>query len=54
MFWKEKEGDVVWEHVIAWIIGVVVLVVFIFLYFALTGKATGAADFLKNLLRFGK
>ncbi len=43
-----------WDHVIVWILALIVLAVIIFLYFALTDKASGAAQFLKNLLRFGK
>lgn len=46
-----KKGDVVWEHVVAWLLALLVLAVVIFSYFALTGKATGAVDFLKHLLR---
>ena len=49
-----KEGDVVWDHLTVWILALVALAVILFLYFALTDKASGAVQFLKNLLRFGK
>jgi len=49
-----KKGDVVWDHVTVWILALIVLAVIILLYFALTDKASGAVQFLKNLLRFGK
>ena len=49
-----KKGDVTWEHIVAWLLALLVLAVIIYSYFALTGKATGAVDFLKNLLRLGR
>lgn len=50
---RGKKGDVTWDHVIPWLLGLLVLVLIIFLYMALNDKATGAGQMLKNLLRFG-
>ena len=54
MMIQRKKGDVEWDHLIPWILGLLVLAVVIFLYFALSGRATGAVEFMKNFMRFGK
>ena len=49
-----KRGQIVWDHLIPWIIGVAILVLGFIMYAILNGKANSAADFLKNLFRFGR
>lgn len=49
-----KEGDIEIETLIWWIVALVVLVVVILGFFVLQGKGTGALEYLKNLLRFGR
>jgi len=49
----EKKGQLEWDTLIPWIIGIIILVLVFFLYEILYGKGTGALGFLKNLLRFG-
>lgn len=50
---KDKKGQI-WETLIPWIIGLLVLVVILGFYFVLSGKGTAAIDFVKNLFRFGR
>lgn len=50
---KGKKGQV-WETLIPWIIGLLVLVVILMFYFFLSGKGQVAIDFIKNLFRFGR
>jgi len=50
---KSKKGQI-WQTLIPWIIGVAVLVLILILYVILSGKGTGAIEYFKNLVRFGK
>jgi len=50
---KGKKGQI-WQTLIPWIIGVAVLVSVIILYVILSGKGTGAIEYIKNLMRFGR
>ncbi|MDP4039383.1 MAG: hypothetical protein Q8P57_02280 [Candidatus Pacearchaeota archaeon] len=51
-FWKK--GELTFEVLIPWLIGIGVLILMIALYFILNGKGVSAADYFKNLWRFGK
>jgi len=51
---KNKKGDIEWDTMIYWIIGILVLVLSFFLYKILSGKGTSALEYLKNLFRFGR
>jgi len=47
-----KRSQIVWDNLIPWIIGIMILVIGFIVYAILNGKMNGAADFLKNLFRF--
>src|SRR3989338_699014 len=49
---SKKRGQLVWDNLIPWIIGIAVLVLMFVLYFILSGKGQSAITFLKNLFRF--
>ena len=50
---SKKRGQLVWDNLIPWIIGVAVLVLMFVLYLILTEKGQSAINFLKNIFRFG-
>jgi len=50
---RNKKGQLVWDELIPWIIGIGVLVLGFVLYFILSGKGAGLIDYLKNIFRFG-
>ncbi len=50
----DKRGELVWDELIPWIIGLVVLALIFVLYFTLSGKGQGIIDYLKSLFRFGR
>lgn len=48
----EKRGQLIWQELAPWIIGIGVLVLSLILYMILTDKGTGLIGYLKNLFRF--
>ena len=50
---KGKKGLTL-ETLIPWMIAVAVLVLVTTLYLILSGKGTGAIEYIKNLMRFGR
>ena len=50
----EKRGELVWDELIPWIIGLGIIALVFVLYFVLSGKGQGIIDYLKSLFRFGK
>ena len=50
---RGKKGQI-WDTLIPWIIGAGVLVLVIILYIVLRGKGSGALEYIKNIIRFGK
>ncbi len=48
----KKRGQLVWQELAPWIIGVGVLVLVVILYLTLSEKGQGAIQFLKDSLRF--
>ena len=46
-----KRGQIAWDQLIPWIIGLGVLALAFVLYFILTGKANSIIDYFKNLAR---
>lgn len=48
---ESKRGQIVWDELIPWIIGLGVLALAFVLYFILTGKANGIIDYFKSLTR---
>jgi hypothetical protein len=48
-----KKGQLEWDTLIPWIIGIAVLILAFVLYKIFYGKGVGALTFLKNLFRFG-
>lgn len=53
MFGIGKRG-IVWDTLIPWIIGLIVLVLFIVIYGIINDWGGGAIEYFKNLLRFGR
>lgn len=51
---RGKRGELVWDHLIPWLLALVVLILVVFLYLMLSGKLGGAAEFVKGMLRFGR
>jgi hypothetical protein len=51
---KKGKKAQMWETLIPWIIGAIVLVVVVILFIVLTGKGQAALTYLKNIVRFGK
>ena len=51
---KRNKGQLVWDNLIPWIIGIAVLVLGMIVYLVISGKMNSAAAFLKNLKIFGK
>jgi len=49
-----KKGELVWDTLVPWIIGAVVLMFGIILIFLLRGKDVGAIEYVKNVLRIGR
>ena len=47
---KEKRGSIVWDSLMPWIIGIVVLVVSFVLYETLSEKGTGLIEFFRQLV----
>lgn len=50
----DKKGELEWDTLVPWLIGVLFLVLAIIGYIILKGKGQGAIDFINDLLRFGK
>ena len=50
---RQKRGQLVWDTMFPWIIGIVVLLLVGGLYFTLSGKGTSLIDYIKQVLRFG-
>ena len=50
----KKMGQLVWDTLFPWMIGLVILALIILFYLALSGKLSNLAEFIKNSLRFGK
>ena len=50
----KKRGAIQWDVLGYWIIGIVLLVIMIGIFVILSGKGSGALEFIKNLLRFGR
>lgn len=50
---KYKRGELVWDELIPWIIGLAVLLLMFVLYIILTGKGNDAVEYIKNIFRFG-
>ena len=48
-----KKGQI-WSTLIPWIIAVVALVLIAILFLGLSGKLSGAINYFKNLVRFGR
>ena len=48
-----KKGDIEIDTLVPWLIGLVILTIFVFLYFTLNSKGGGAISYLKNLISFG-
>lgn len=48
---KGRRG-IIWDTLLWWIIGVAVLVFAVILVAVLSGKGSGALDYIKNMLRF--
>jgi hypothetical protein len=48
-----KKGQLVWDTLVPWIIGIAVLVLMLVLYETIYGKGEGALSYFKNLLRSG-
>ncbi len=48
---KNKKGELIWDELIPWIIGAIVLALFIFVYIILSGKGHEYIDYIKNVLR---
>ena len=51
---SKKRGQLIWDKLIPWIIGIAVLALAIFLLIILFKKGSGFLEYLKNLFRFGK
>jgi hypothetical protein len=51
---KEKKGDLEFDTLIPWMIGIGVLVLMGVLYFTISGKGSSAWDAIKNIWRFGR
>lgn len=51
---KNKRGMIAINRLIAWLIGIFILVVAVIVIWILLGKEQGAFDFIKNLFRFGR
>lgn len=49
---KKRGIAIAFNTLIPWMIGILVLMLSLALYMILKGKAEGAIEFLKNLLRF--
>jgi len=49
---KNKKGDIEWDTVAYWVLGIVVLIIAVGGIVLLSGKGTGAIEFIKNLFRF--
>ncbi len=52
MKWLRKRGQI-WDTMIPWIIGVIILIVMVSFYATLHQKGEGAIEFFKRVLRFG-
>jgi len=48
-----KRGQV-WENLLPWLIGVIVLVIMLIAYLFLSGKMNSAIEYFKTLWRFGR
>ena len=48
-----KKGQIGWDTLVPWIIGIIVLALVIVFYGILTGKGEGALEFFSNIFRFG-
>ncbi len=48
---KNKKGELIWDELIPWLIGAIVLALFIFVYIILSGKGHEYIDYMKNVLR---
>ena len=53
-FVMRKRGQLEWDALIPWLIGIGVLILVLILYFGLSGKGQAALTYLKSLLRFGR
>ena len=51
---NNKKGEITWDTLIPWIIGIGVLILVLVIFYILYGKGQGAIEFFKNLLRFGR
>jgi hypothetical protein len=49
-----RRGDIEFDTLIPWLIGVLVLALVLFLYFKLGGKGGSALDAFKRLWKFGR
>ncbi len=49
---KGKRGQI-WQTLIPWIIGIMVLVIILIIFMILSGKGSAAITYLKNIFRFG-
>lgn len=50
---KWKRGQVHWNELIPWIIGIAVLVIMLVIGGILISKGSGAGEYIRNLFRFG-
>ncbi len=50
---RGKKGQI-WQTLIPWIIGVATLALILIIFLILSGKGSGAIDYFKNLMRFGR
>lgn len=49
-----KKGQLVWDTLIPWIIGITFLVIATLVALGLSGKLGGLGEFIRNFLRFGR
>ncbi len=49
-----KKGQLVWDQLIPWLIGLGVLILAIALIIILSGKGSNALEYFKTLFRFGR
>ena len=47
---KDKRGDISWDEMIGWIIGIAVLVLILILFFILNGKGAAMLNYMKGLI----
>ncbi|MEK6854962.1 MAG: hypothetical protein AABX73_01955 [Nanoarchaeota archaeon] len=50
----KKRGELAWDTLIPWIIGVAFIVLIFILYTFLSSKGINVLEYIKNLIRFKK